>query len=259
MKSKLVEKLNFKMPPVAIFFTAEKPDHAMQFQEGKHGCVAAMLIAASKGKVVVFDDKTYGCPGGGVGLCFGDTFTKNHHPTEYLLSTGNKELAEKKGGPKALATGERFYASPELAKKWKDSFPYTELQTKYVIFKPLALVAEDEKPDLIQLYANPDQLSSLIIMSGFYRGTSLNVLAPYCATCQSIVFAYQQINQQEPKAIMGWFDISNRNMLPKELLSFTVPFKMFQDIEKGVDSGCLTTDAWAKIAHRYDETKVSED
>jgi uncharacterized protein (DUF169 family) len=182
MTSKLVERLNFKMPPVAIFFTDKKPENALQFQEGKHGCVAAMLIAASKGKVVLFDEKTYGCPGGGVGLCFGDTFTKNHHPIEYLLSTGNKELAAKPHMPKALADGERFYASPELAKKWRDSFPYTELQTKYVVFKPLALVSEDEKPDLLQLYANPDQLSAM---------------------------------------------------------------------DNGADKGCLTTEAWEKIAGRY--------
>jgi uncharacterized protein (DUF169 family) len=211
-----------------------------------------MLVAAGKGKTAVFDEKTYGCPGGGVGLCFGDAFTKNNHPTEYLLSTGKKELAEKQGVSKHLAAGERFYAAPELAKKWKESFPYTHTTKKYVVFKPLNATSEDEYPDLIQMFANPDQLSALVILSGFYRGEALNVLAPFAATCQTIALAYQQITEKPPKAIMGWFDISNRHMISKELLSFTVPFKMYMEIEDGIEKGCLTTEAWEKIKKRFD-------
>jgi uncharacterized protein (DUF169 family) len=211
-----------------------------------------MLIAAGKGKTAVFDEKTYGCPGGGAGLCFGDAFTKNSHPTEYLLSTGNKELAGKPGVSKHIATGERFYATPELVKKWKAAFPYTQTTKKYVVFKPLSIVPEDESPDLIQLFANPDQLSALVIMSGFYRGEALNVLAPFVATCQTIALAYQQITEKTPKAIMGWFDISNRHMISRELLSFTVPFKMYMEIEDGVEQGCLTAEAWEKIEKRFD-------
>ena len=88
MQSILFQKLKLSLEPVSICFTDKKPDKAIQFSEGKRGCVGNMLVAAAKGKTAVFDRKTYGCPGGGVGLGFGDTFGIGF-PIECLLSTGD--------------------------------------------------------------------------------------------------------------------------------------------------------------------------
>jgi uncharacterized protein (DUF169 family) len=41
--SRLVEKLKFKLEPVAIYFTDEKPEDALQFEEGKRGCIVEVL------------------------------------------------------------------------------------------------------------------------------------------------------------------------------------------------------------------------
>lgn len=252
MRYELIEKLKLKFEPVAICFTDERPESAIQFAEGKRGCVASMLFAASsKGKTAVFDEKTYGCPGGGVGLCFGDAFTKNNHPTECLLSTGDEALAQLgKTHTKSLGRGERFFASPELVNKWKSAFPYTEMGKKYVVFKPLSEVAEGSEPELVCIFANPDQISALVIMSGFNRGESLNVIAPFGAACHSIVLAYQEIGKERPKAIMGYFDISQRHRIPKELLSFTIPYSMFRELEESLTESCLTTEAWEQIEDR---------
>jgi uncharacterized protein (DUF169 family) len=113
MYSELSKELKFVFEPVTIFFTDEKPDDALQFEKGKRGCVASMLVAsASQGKTVVFDEKTYGCAGGGVGLCFRNTLAEKNHPTEYLLSTGNENLTEHyKPFPKGLERGERFFSN----------------------------------------------------------------------------------------------------------------------------------------------------
>ncbi|MDR3258155.1 MAG: DUF169 domain-containing protein [Fusobacteriaceae bacterium] len=252
MYNKLAEKLQFIIEPVAIYFTNERPKEALQSKEGVRVCVASMLLAAARGKTIVFDEKTYGCPGGGVGLCFGDAFIKNNHPTEKLLSTGDEKIAAMGGRlGKIMERGERFYASPELVKKWKSELPYTETSKKYVVFKPLREIDETDPPDLIEIFANPDQISVLVIMSGFYRGTALNVLAPFSAACQSILLAYQEMRKEFPKAIMGLFDISVRNMFPKELLSFTVPYRMYEELEHSVDESCLTTEAWEQIDGRF--------
>jgi len=252
MYSKLAEKLHFTLEPVAINFTDERPEEALQFEEGKRGCVASMLVTAANGKTAVFDDKTYGCPGGGVGICFGDTFTKNSHPTESLLSTGDEALALLgKTHTKSLGRGERFFATPELAGKWKSGFPYTEAPEKYVVFKPLSQTEESNPPDLICIFANPDQLSALVIMAGFNRGEMLNTVAPFSAACQSIAIAYQEINKELPKAIIGFFDISQRHRIPKEILSLTMPYCLYRDMEESLDESCLTTEAWEKIADRF--------
>jgi uncharacterized protein (DUF169 family) len=68
MKSEIAVRLKLRYEPVAIMVGADKPAGASQFREGKWGCVAAMLSAAARGGQTVFDRKTYGCLGGGVGL-----------------------------------------------------------------------------------------------------------------------------------------------------------------------------------------------
>jgi uncharacterized protein (DUF169 family) len=252
MYSKVSEKLRFSFEPVAVSFTDNKPDGALQFKEGKWGCVAAMLLAsAKKGSVSVFDRKTYGCTGGGVGICFGDTFTKDGSLIECLLSTGDEALRETgKTSARSFGRGERFYATPELAAKWRSSFPYAETLKEYVVFRPLSMTSETDSPDIVFMLVDPDQLSALIIMSGFYRGDAVNAIAPHCAACQSIAYAYNEIGKEKPNGVIGFFDISQRHAVPKEMLSYTVPYGMYMEIERGVDEGCLTTEAWEKVARR---------
>ena len=252
MKSELRAKLQLQWEPVAISFTDGKPEQAVQFEKGKRGCVASMLVAAaSKGIVAAFDEETYGCAGGGVGLCFGNAFQKKNHPTKALLSTGDGALAQLgQTYTRSLGRGERFFATPELVEAWQNQLPFTETPQKYVIFQPLSMVAAEEKPDLICMFANPDQLSALVILSGFYRGKSLNVVAPFASACQSILLAYQQIGIEMPHGVLGFFDISQRAGIPKELLSFTVPFAMFQELETAAPEGCLTTPVWENLAKR---------
>ncbi|MCL1797669.1 MAG: DUF169 domain-containing protein [Eggerthellaceae bacterium] len=249
MNSRLVEKLAFALEPVAVSFTDDKPSDALQFEEGKRGCVGSMLVAAAEGKTAVFDEKTYGCAGGGVGLCFGDTFTKNNHPTECLLSTGDEALAAQgRTFARSLGRGERFFASPELAAKWKAEFPYAETPQKYVVFMPLGKV--QQSPDLVCIFANPDQLSALVILAGFSRGSALNVIAPFGAACHSIAFARKESQADCPKAVMGFFDISQRHAIPKDLLTLTMPFTLFKEMDEAADESCLSTKEWERIATR---------
>lgn len=253
MKSTLCDMLNFKLNPVAIFFTDQRPEETFQAKPGQRVCAASMLVAAAKTDVVsTFDEDTFGCPGGGVGLCFGNAFKKKKHPTEALLSNGDEVLRQQGiTFSRSLGKGERFFATPELVRKWADAVPYTETPQKYVVFKPLHMVDANETPDLVFLFANPDQLSALVILCGYYRGQALNVLAPFASACQSILLAYQEREKETPNAIMGYFDISQRCNIPKEILSLTIPYKMFLELEQGAAEGCLTTDAWGRIQDRY--------
>ncbi|WP_281253676.1 DUF169 domain-containing protein [Sporomusa silvacetica] len=68
MQSEIAQRLKLRYSPVAILFTNEKPQGALEFKEGRWGCVAAMLTAAAKGRRAVFSRTTFGCEGGGVGL-----------------------------------------------------------------------------------------------------------------------------------------------------------------------------------------------
>jgi uncharacterized protein (DUF169 family) len=250
MNSLLFQQLKLSLEPVAICFTDRKPDKAIQFRKDKGGCVGNMLVAAAKGKTAVFDRETYGCPGGGAGLGFGDTFGEDF-PIECLLSTGDEALVKLgKSSPFSMGRGERFFASPEIADHWRRSFPFADIPYEYVVFKPFSKTILVDNPVLVCIFAGPDQLSCLVIMAGFHRGGIPSVAAPFGAACQSIVFAYQESRKENPQAIMGFFDISQRHYLPKDLLSFTVPFTMYQEMENSVGESCLTTEEWAKLVSR---------
>ena len=251
MNSQLVDALKLKMQPVAVILTNDKPDDGLHFKEGSmSGCVGAMLVAASrKSRIAFFDRKTFGCPGGGTGLGFGDRYGR--FPIDCLLSTGNKEMAAQMGrGGSSMAEGERFYKNPELARKWVNSLPITDVPTEYVVFKPWEQVTEQDEPELIVFFTNADQLSALVVMADYNRGTNQSVTAPFGAACQSILFGYAEKKKGNPRGVIGFFDISQRSVVDRETLTFTVPYRLFQEMEANVEGSLLETPGWQKLLER---------
>jgi uncharacterized protein (DUF169 family) len=247
MNSKLVDALRVKRQPVAIILTNEKPAQALQFKEGGRGCIAAFLLAASEGRTSVFDRKTFGCPGGGTGLGFGDCYVG--FPINRLLSTGGSvELGN--GQTWDMHEGERFFESPETASAWAAALPIRDIPTEYVVFKPLHEVTEADQPTLIQLFANGDQLSALITLAGFSRGTIENAIAPWGAACHSILFSYAEAERDMPRGVIGFFDISQRHRVEPGILTFTVPYRMFREMEGNIEKSFLRTDPWLKLQER---------
>ena len=251
MNSQLIDALKLKMQPVAILLTDEKPEDGLHFKEdSRRGCVASMLIAASKNnRMAFFDRKSFGCPGGGVGLGFGDQYGK--FPIDCLLSTGHKEMAAQMGPAGAvMAEGERFYKAPEIARNWVNSLPLTDVAAEYVVFKPWELLTDKDNPELIIFFVNGDQLSALLVMADYNRGTNHSVKAPFGASCQSILFGYAEAQKEDPSGIIGFFDISQRSSVDREILSFTFPYKMFLEMESNVKGSFLETHMWQKLQER---------
>lgn len=251
MNSQLVNTLKLKMQPVAIILTDDKPEDGLHFKEGSsRGCVASLLVATSKkSRLAYFDRKTFGCPGGGIGLGFGDRYGK--FPIDCLLSTGNEEMAAQMGRESSyMLEGERFYKNPELARKWVNSLPMTDVPTEFVVFKPWEQVTEQEEPELIVFFVNADQLAALVVMADFNRGTNQSITAPFGAACQPILFGFAEAKKESPRGIIGFFDISKRSIVDREILTFTVPFKMFNEMEAGVDESFLKLHAWRKLQER---------
>ncbi|MFZ3129716.1 MAG: DUF169 domain-containing protein [Desulfosporosinus sp.] len=250
MESRLVNALNLKTSPVAVIWADEKPSTGVQFKEGKWGCVGSMILIASKGRIAFFDRKTFGCPGGGTGLGFGNQYEKTHFPINGLLSTGDKECAAKMGGGGSMAEGERFFKTPEQAGKFVNALPITEIPAEFVVFKPLGKVSNEEKPELIIFMVNADQLSALVVMAGYNNGDNPSAVAPFGAACQSIIFGYAEREKANPKGVIGFFDIAQRKHVDKETLSFTVPYQMFKDMETNITGSFLETEPWVDLRER---------
>lgn len=251
MNSKLLNSLNLEMQPVAVILTNNKPDDGLHFKEGSQfGCVGSMMVTASKkNRLAYFDRNSYGCPGGGTGLGFGDKY--GEFPIDCLLSTGNKEMASKMGrAGSSMAEGERFYKSPEHAKKWVNSLPIFDVPAEFVVFKPWDQLTEKDNPEMVIFFVNADQLSALVIMADYNRGTNQVITAPFGAACQSILYGYAEERKEEPRAVMGFFDISQRSVLSREIMTLTVPFKLFKEMESNVEGSFLEAEAWQKLKER---------
>ena len=242
MESILASELKLRYGPVGIIFTDEKPEGAAQFVKGKWGCVISMLSAAAKGKTAVFDRETAGCIGGGVGLGFSD-YSNFPGGIDYFLSTGRGE---------GFREGERYKQTPELAAKFINSLPKPFMEKKYLVFKPLSGIPADENPELVVFYVNCDQLSAMTALANFDKETNDNVVMQFSAGCHSIcLIPYMAARNGSPKAVLGLLDVSARPMVDKDLLSFTVPFEMFLNMEKNVpDSFLRHHKSWLKVKER---------
>ncbi|BAF58731.1 MAG: DUF169 domain-containing protein [Pelotomaculum sp.] len=257
MESKIAGAIGMKYSPVAVLWTGEKPEGALQFKEGRWGCVVAMLNASARGRTAVFDRKTFGCLGGGTGLGFGNQYVNFPAGIEYFISTGNKEFCQTEMGRNivrnmpALEHGERYVKNPALAKKFVDSLPYVDVPAEYVVFKPLEKLSEGEVPKVVVFLVNPDQLAALTVLANYARETNENVFVPFGAGCHTVcLIPYREGESENPRAVVGLIDISARKYVEKDILSFTVPYKMFLEMESNVEGSFLEMEEWRRVRER---------
>lgn len=271
MTDALTDALGLKFEPVALILTNNKPEGARQFKPGKWGCVMFMLAAAAKGATAVFDRDTYGCPGGGVGLGFGYAykgFAGGDECFKYFLSVGNDQWEQGRQTAEQVKPylraesydnfvhGERYLKSPERVQQWIDCLPIRDVEYDFVVFKPLSEI-NDEEPKAVIILADPDQISALTIMANYDRNCNDNVIAPYAAGCQNtVLYALNEADKDQPKAILGLQDISARvvikRQLKADLMSFTAPWKMYRSMVGNAAGSFLERHSWKELRKMAD-------
>lgn len=264
MKTILSDLLSLKYEPVAIIWSNQKPERAIEFKPGKWGCVIWWFVSSAKGKTAVFSRETYGCWGGGVGLGFGNLY-KNFPGGEdcfcRFLSTGNKGSPVGEGVAEQIKNfvtpeflqdflyGEGYFSSPEQVQNFIRALPIIDIPYDYVIFKPLSQVNPDiEQPQTVVFLVEPHQLSALIILANFRSKTMNRVIAPYSAGCQTIgIWAYTN-DEEESKAVIGLTDISARLNVKKQIgdnyFTIAFPWELFLQIEKDAPDSFLKKETW---------------
>lgn len=268
MQSRIAEAIRLKTNPVALLWADEAPEGALQFKPGRWGCVMAMIATvAAKGKVGAAGRQTYGCWGGGVGLGFGNAYQTFPGGVECFygfLADGNersevgRQIGEgmKQAGAGQMAEdfllGERYVADAECARRFVDSMPMRDIPAQYVIAKPLEQISASDEVKTLTFFVEPDALSALTILANYTHPERENVAMPWGAGCQVMgVFAYREMESAQPRALVGLTDISARRSvrgsLGANVLSFTVPWPMFLEMEAHAPASFLQRETWASL------------
>lgn len=273
MESKIAKAIKLGFEPAAIIWSEEMPEGALHFKGRGSGCIMTLFAqAAARGKVSAMGRENFGCPGGGVGLGFGNIYESfpmgGIDAFKYFLSTGvegrREDIAEKARafGIKELSEnmlkGEGIKKTPELVEQFLKDLPVMDIPAKYVVFKPLSQVGEDERPKVVIFVANPDQLSALVTLAGFGHTGMDNVIIPQCpAGCHLIgIYPFREAQSERQRAVVGLTDLTARRnvrpLLGRDVLTFAVPFELFQEMEDNVESSFLGRSLWKGLV---DENK----
>jgi hypothetical protein len=269
MGSKLVEAIGLQTHAVGLYWAETVPEGAIQFKPGRWGCVVSVFATvAAKGRVGAFDRSTYGCWGGGVGLGFGncyETFPGGVEGFCRFLADGNEKSEEGRRVGEQVAAwgdpgmtddfmhGERYLKDAGVTQRFLQTMPMQDILKKYVVVKPLDQI-DPEHDDIksVTVFANPDQLSALVVLANYTDPDRENVTVPWAAACQIMgVFAYRELEREHPRALLGLTDLSARlhvrGSLSKDVLSFTMPWPMFLQMEQNVDASFLQRRTWQQV------------
>ena len=253
MQKKLTDMLHMKREPVGIYFSDTTTVCDLDAAPGRRNCVIPLLMRVSEGQVISMNEESCNCAGGATGCCFGDGFARLNPTINKLLSQGYGDDAPEQM-PAFMKEGERFFCTEAVADQWRHALPYSTKAYPRIVFAPMSRWGEIGTPDLVYLLVNPDQLGALVGMLGSHNGRVTNTIAPYCSACQSILFGAEQMEREQPMAVMGLFDISQRYPALGGLLSLTMPYTLWEGLSSDLDKSCLTTHSWRAIEKRLCST-----
>ncbi len=237
MNSKIREAICLDRQPVAVIRTDTPPEgDLLSFPSGARGrCLISLLAAASQGHSAVIQANTTGCNGGKVGLGFEPMALE---PMSQVLSTG---------GP---MEGMYYKDCPEHARCYIESLPHVETKP-YVVFRPLDQLMDGEVPACVVFLANADQISALVTLANFDRPNQDNVKLLFGAGCsQAVLYALWDSEAGQEQCTLGLTDPSARLHLDKSLLSFSIPYPRFLEMERKVEDSFLTKSLWLELRKR---------
>jgi hypothetical protein len=229
-----------------------------------------LLVAqAAKGKTIVLSKDSCRCHGAasgfGLDMMHMEDFPGGAECFLRFLSIGNEDWEQgqavithlkEAGAPKILveefSEGEGFCKTPELVQDWIDGLPEAKPEGQYVIMKPLQDIQKGEVPKVVSFLVNPDQLSALVVLANYARNGSDNVRIPFGAGCNCFgLYPFAEAEKENPQAIIGLTDISARfylnKILGRDILSFTVPFRLYEEMEGNAPKSFLSRFAWKTI------------
>lgn len=233
------EKYFGPAPLPMVFFYSDSAGTAERIPESSgHRCLIADLARVRNGNSIAFGAESVSCGGGKRYLGFSDTIRPDF---DYFLSYGIPGKVE----------GERYIRTPEQVHRLMQEMRPLRTGKKYIIFKRWDHLEKDDEPEAVVFFATPDILSGLFTLVNFDHRDGDGVIAPFGAGCASVVYHPWFENRKEnPRTVIGMFDVSARPCVPADTLSFAVPMKRFEEIIGYMDESFLITGSWDKVRKR---------
>jgi uncharacterized protein (DUF169 family) len=242
------EVLGLKESPLGIYYTNDKPEGVTPkegMKEGISGCMIGLLQnARKKGKTVYFDKGHFGCPGGAYYM----GFLESPRPDiEYFLSCGIPGQME----------GERYIKTPELAREYFRKMKPKPAPATYCVFKPIEQFQQgDVKPEVVTFFSSPDILSGLFTLANYALETTEAVYTPFGSGCSTILtYPLKEAEKEQPRAILGMFDVSARPMVERDILTLAMPYSVFLGLLENVSGSFLQTESWKRVLQRIQEKR----
>lgn len=226
--------------PIAFYYTSQADAAPAVPVHSGWTCLVGALAAVRKGESRLFRFDNIGCSGGKRYSGFSDRLMDNF---EFFLSCGIPDVLE----------GERYKKTPEIVRQMMASFPEFKAPAPYLVFKRWDMLTAEDEPDAVIFYATPDILSGLFTLAGFDQADPNAVIAPFAAGCGSIIlYPYLEQQKDNPRAVLGMFDVSARPFVPPNVLTFAVPMKKFSRMLDNMEESFLITKSWGKVSKRIE-------
>jgi hypothetical protein len=224
--------------PICYFYTDKVSEVDMKETINIDRCLIGNLKRVQDGFTFVYDAQTPGCSGGKRY----SGFSKQLRPHfEYFLSYGIPGEVE----------GERYKKSPELVEEYLKNHPLFEAPGRYLVFKRLDKLAQDENPFALIFFATPDVVSGLFALANYDRSDPYGVITPMGSGCASIIsYPFYEANSENPKCVLGMFDVSARPCVAENKLTFAMPRRRFEQMMLNMDESFLITNSWTLVRKR---------
>jgi hypothetical protein len=224
--------------PIVFYYTDDPGKIQRANLPQEHTCIIGELAIVRHGTSLAWQVNTISCSGAKRYLGFSRELRPDF---EHFLSKGIEGRLE----------GERYLRTPELVIEMVKEMRCIPALGKFIVFKRFDKLEEKDDPIAAIFFAKPDVLSGLYTLANYDRSDGQGVIAPYGSGCGIIVHRPLIESQEEnPKAILGMFDVSARPCVPKDRLTFSIPMKKFEKMVSYMDESFLITESWSIVRKR---------
>ena len=221
---KFSEVLSFNYPAVGWYFSSEEIENSFVFRKSKWVCMFMyMKMVMNKGKRIRFSgDNDRACDG----------------PASYF---GYAEIGDDVGV--FLTETERIFKNIEISNAYirETATLIRPPKDKYLYMEKLENIDHNKKIEVVNIFpASPASLLNLVTLSNYDRFTNDNAFTPFCSACQGVfTIPYNEKFKDNPKSVIGLFDIVAMNYLPEDMLAFSMPSNRFVEMANNIEGSFL--------------------